>query len=1322
VSHSTRASGSSTFDDILERSNLTARQLLVYSGQQLYPGLLLYDAVYSVRWPGLDPQRFRAAWQALLDSCDVLRTIVEEQDGVPYQRVLPPYRFDVECVDLRNRLNQYESAIDEWTEQRCRRPLILANSVFDTALVRIADDKYIWFLNVHHIVVDAAAVDLLIHQLTELYAIPSPVPIDLPSFHEHVKEDRARRRSAEYETARSYWQRRLQSAPEPIPLYGITGSHTTRQKRVILRLDSRLSAAVVAAAGAIDTGRTNEDVVLTNLFAGMLAMYLFRVSGSERISIGVAFHNRRSELEKRTVGLFMEIVPVVLTVGPRDSLATLVRQAGDLTSEALRCRQYSVGNFTRGPAYAALLNYMRPLLPPLDEMKPQRVHPGHGAHTLSLSVAPPRGNEGFELWLDVNADLSIDIGAERMASHFSTLLDTATREPERPLGSLPLLTVDERRVMLAEWSHTLTEVPLPTGGCHEPFEAQAARTPDAVAAVCENESMTYAELNRRANRLARRLRALGAKRGVLIGIYLDRSLEMLVAFLGVLKSGATYVPLDPAYPQTRLRTMIDDAAPTILLTRESLAEALPVHAARVVCIDRDVRDGLCGDDIGYAVASDDLAYVMYTSGSTGTPKGVMVTHGGVVNYLAWRQSYFPLTVDDRSLQRASLSFDDSVWEILEPLNVGARVVLARPGSESNSAYLVKLIAEERITAACFVPSLLRMLIDEPAIGSCDSLRRLTTGGEMLSLALQERILSHLPAALYNGYGATEATIASTFWRCAHDPKSSTVPIGRAIANTEVYVLDSERQLVPVGVPGEIYIGGAGVARGYLNRPALTAERFIESPFSNEPGVRLYRTGDLGRWRADGVLEFLGRLDDQVKIRGVRVELGEIEAALADHPHVHSSAVVYSDTARGEKRLVAYVVPHDKEEPTTAELREFLRTRLPASMVPGAVIRVPALPVTPSGKLDRRALPPLSDVRDIGEGDYVAPQGELELRLVSMWEELLDIRPIGTRDDFFEIGGHSLLAVRLSAAIEKAFDRRTPPGLLFDAPTIEALARRISADVSCEARPSLVPLQTGDRASPLFLIHQLGGDVLGYRELARHLGVGQPVYGLQAVGLEDSETPLQTIEEMAVRYVGEVRTLQPRGPYAIGGHSSGGLIAFEMAQQLHAIGERVDLLAMFDTDATIRTRPTLLDRVRFHLDVLRKLAPRNRMPYLRSKLWPCFGRVLEMMRTASARSRGPQSSRAPAAPDTVNAAMERAIQAYRPQRYSGAITVFRASEREVMGNHNRSLGWGRLAAGGVRVIDVPGDHHTMLGENRYVRALADELRGRLALTQSRVRGV
>jgi amino acid adenylation domain-containing protein len=1278
--------GVSNFDDLLDRSNLTGRQFLIYAGQRVHPGAVLYNSVYSIKWRDLDVQRFKLAWQDLVDSCDVLRMVFEEVNGVPQQRVVMPFRTEVDCIDISGEKSS-ELALSKWIEKRLQSPMDLATRVFDTALVLTADQGYVWFLHIHHIVVDGTAVQLLLRRITDLYAGSTSASDKAPRFADYAASTCALRQSEQYRIDKRYWRALLNDASETPRFYGVDATRTTFEERVVLSLNTSTSAAISALARSHATPAMSEHAATANLFNAVFAAYLCRVGGSERISVGVTFHNRRTELDKRTIGLFMEILPLALNVRPEDSLIAVMRQVAAGAAGALKHRLYSVGDSARAPAFSGIFNYMGPSAKHVGPLDVRRIHAGRGSNAISLSIQP-RG-ETYDLWFDVNADIAAKSSAQCLAEHLRTLLSAAVHDPERPLSQLPLLApVEAQRLIAACRGPTL--MVRADKSCHAEFEARAKATPDAVALAVGGAQVSYADLNLSANRLAHRLRAVGAKRGKRVGICLERSAEMVIAMLAVLKTGAAYVPLDPTYPQVRLRKMLEDADTVVLVTTQRISAELAAYAARPLYIEQETAAARAADyNLEVPIGAADIAYVIYTSGSTGTPKGVLVTHGGVSNHLAWRRSYFQVDPSDHFLQSASLSFDDSVWEILEPLSAGACVVLARPRFEYDSAYLVKLMIEQRITVACFVPSLLQAIIKEPDIARCGSLRRLEIGGEALPVSLQHQMLERLPpTACHNGYGTTEATVVSLDWKCVAIPGQSTVPIGRPIANTQVYILDGQRQLVPTGVLGEIYIGGAGVAHGYLNLPELTAERFVEDTFGGAAGARLYRTGDLGRMRTDGVFEFAGRVDDQIKIRGLRVELGDIEAAILEHPGVRCAAVISQEASSGT-HLIAYVVPRNAGAVATADLRTFVRHRIPAAFIPNRFETIAALPFTPSGKLDRRSLPAVHVSEE--QNTYVAPQTELEIQLVRLWEEFLQARPIGIRDDFFALGGHSLSAVKIAVDLEKALGRSLSPGLLFEAPTIEMLSRCLSAPLPTEIRGALVPLAQGSPGVPLFLVHHASGDITAYRDLALHLGDKRPIYGLRAPALDSNGKPPDRVEVMASQYVREIRAIQPYGPYLIGGHSAGAHIAFEMARQLRFAGAHVALLAILEADARTRQgRQNLFDLVRLRIDLICSLPARQRGMYL--------GRALLMLadrlrRTASV-SRS-TNNRDVETKNAVWAAIERAVREYRPRAYPGAITLFRATDRTVTGTYSRTLGWKPLAQGGIRVIDVPGSHSTVL---------------------------
>ncbi|MHC5597292.1 MAG: non-ribosomal peptide synthetase [Nostoc sp.] len=868
------------------------------------------------------------------------------------------------------------------------------------------------------------------------------------------------------------------------------------------------------------------------------------------------------------------------------------------------------------------------------------------------------------------------------------------------------------------------------------FEMQVERSPQAIAVVFENTQLTYWQLNQQANQLAHHLRTLGVGPEVLVGICLERSLEMIVGLLGILKAGGAYVPLDPAYPSERLAFILEDTQTPVLLTQEKFVKNLPPHQAQVICLDSnwqgDIRNS--PENPVNETTADNLIYVIYTSGSTGQPKGVMIPHRGIYNELHWKQTTFGLTQADKVLLTISFSFDPSVCQIFWTLCFGGQLFMASPGGHQDPAYLVKVITEQQITVLALVPSILRVLLEEKGIENCQWLKHITCGGEPLTVELIERFFAqlNLDNVLHNCYGPTEASIDTTFWTCQRGTNYAFAPIGRPITNAEIHILDENLQPVPVGESGELHIGGIGLARGYLNRPELTIDKFIFNPFSSEIGARLYKTGDLVRYLSDGNIEFLGRIDHQVKIRGFRIELGEIEALLAQYPTIQQTVVTARVDNPQNQRLVAYIVPHPEQTPTTDELRHFLKQKLPEYMVPSAFVFLDTLPLTPNGKIDRRALPAPDSTRLDSENTYVAPRDQLEFQLTKIWEEILGVQPIGVRDNFFKLGGHSILAVKLFWQIEKTFNKNLPLAILFQSGTVEALAKIIcqekdmarnlvlvnTLDKSKSSWSSLVEIQPNGSKPPFFCIHGLGGEVLCFRELALHLGLDQPFYGLQPQGL-DGKHPCHTrLEDMAAYYIQEIQTLQPNGPYFLGGYSFGGVVAFEMARQLKEQGEQVGILVMLDSCRLgYSWRASFLKRVFLHLNNIvqqgltylwQKVRRWSywRKQYLENRYNRYLQEVLDL----------PLTDKHLKMIDVNTEIMSEYI--FSP--YFGEVILLRTEDEnrdEAIGTqYDPQFGWGDLVPGGLDIHYIPGSHFDLLKEPN-VQVLAETLRNCLTQAQS-----
>jgi amino acid adenylation domain-containing protein len=826
------------------------------------------------------------------------------------------------------------------------------------------------------------------------------------------------------------------------------------------------------------------------------------------------------------------------------------------------------------------------------------------------------------------------------------------------------------------------------------FETQAAQTPSRRAAACGDEAWSYAELDRAANRLAHHLLERGARRGDYIGICLDRSLEMLGAMLAVMKMGGVYVPLDPRFPVDRLEYMASDAALAAIITHERTENTFTMRT-RCIHLDRE-RDEIAAASSQHFPTEPkptDAAYVLYTSGSTGKPKGVQLHHRGLVNFLWSMRSEPGICESDVFLAVTTLSFDIAEMELLLPIITGARVHIATSEECRDPKMLSRVIDSSGATILQATPGQWRMLLESDWKGKAGF--KMLCGGEPMRPPLAEALIPK--GELWNMYGPTETTIWSSVCRIT---SATDITVGHVIANTWFYVLDENRNPVRRGEKGELYIGGDGVADGYLNRPDLTAERFLPDPFRQHPGARMYRTGDLAAIRADGATEIFGRTDSQVKVRGFRIELGEIETVLAQCPLVRENAVAVKTELSGEAALAAYFVAHPSNN-LNGEVRAFLEAKLPAYMIPTHLIELAEMPRLPNGKINRSALPDLTETarpeESGGEGT-----DELEAELLAIWRSILERQSIGRDSDFFEVGGSSILAARLFARIEKQLGKDLPLSTLLQAPTVAKLAAVIRDAGWTPPWGTLVPIRAGGSKPPLFLVHAIGGNIVGFRSFDSCFDSDQPVYGIQARGLDGKEEVALSVEEMAADYIRAIRSLQPHGPYRIGGFSAGGVVAFEMARQLRLAGEETALLALLDTQIGTpdvigaasnnfsrleRWRRTLLLNLRgmrrTDWRVFAGLKIRNwRMAF---HIW-AYGKGFGRLNTWEA--------------------FMLALRRYQPKPYDGSAVLFRA-EIELVEYPDPSFGWRPYIQGDLRIIDAKGDHDNFLSDE-FIRTLGTEL--------------
>lgn len=1051
---------------------LSQGQRSLWFVHQLAPDSAAYTVVYAGRISGvLDTAALERAAQALVDRHPMLRTTYTERDRQPCQLVHPSWPVRIAHHDI----GTDPAEVHSWIRRETDRPFDLyTGPVLRLTLLRRGPEEHILVLAVHHIAVDFWSIDIILDELRRLYAAEhgGPVPPLPAERYVDYAEDQARRLDGEDgQRLWSYWRQRLAGDLPTLQLPTDRPRPAVQTYRGALH---RFSIDAATTAALKDVGRAAGATPYMTLLAAYAAL-LARYSGADDLIIGSPFACRDRAGVTGLVGYLANPVALRVDVGDDPTFRALLAQVKDTVLGAIAHQDYpfpllverlrpprdagrtpvfqvsfaweQTRNFTDHPAEtveAAEAAETAETRAVPGQLPLETVHIGQGGApfdvTMQMGEHGPDDRRVLEAALQFNTDLFDAATIERMAGHFTTLLAGIAADPDTKVSALPLLTVDEQR-QLGQFNDTAAP-PDDAGHClHELVAATAARRPESLAARCGDHTLSYGELERRANGLAHRLHQLGVGPDVVVPVLLDRSVELVVALLAVLKAGGAFVPVDPAQPAQRIAAMLDDIAdaPACLTDRRHLGQLPPEFTGARLCLDAPAISALTAETAPVTgVGADNLAYVIYTSGSTGTPKGALNAHSGITNRLRWMQSAYPLTEADRVLHKTPLSFDPSMWEIFWPLITGAGLVIAKPEGHKDAAYLVRTIVDNAVTTIHFVPSMLRRFLAEPDATECVGLRRVFCSGEVLPADLRDDFFAALGAELYNLYGPTEAAIDVTHYHCRRGVDEQVIPIGRPIANTTIHLLDAHGQPVPVGVAGELFIGGVAVGRGYLDRPELTEAAFRPDPFSANPGARLYRTGDRARYRADGNIEYLGRIDNQVKVRGFRIEPGEVEAALTRHPGIADAAVVAARDGHGATLLVAHVVPAGAAAPGTGELRRFLLELLPAAMIP-AVFRVTdALPLTSSGKVDRRALAAADAAAPLTLAEYIAPRTRTEQVLAEIWRSVLDVDRVGVTDDFFSLGGASTQALEVAMqAGERGLALR--PESLFVYGTIAELA-------------------------------------------------------------------------------------------------------------------------------------------------------------------------------------------------------------------------------------------------------------------------------------------
>jgi amino acid adenylation domain-containing protein len=1039
---------------------LSFAQTRLWFLEQLEPGNVIYNIPTAMRLSGkLNIAALQQTFNEIVRRHEVLRTTFAIVEGQPVQMTTPNLTLTFPIVNLQEVPEiEREVEVQKLVNQQAQQPFSLERGpLLRITLLQLNQVEHVLLLVMHHIVSDGWSIEVLIKEVAALYEAftaqkPSPLQ-ELPiQYADFAYWQRQWLTGKVLKTQLDYWQQQLAGALPVLELptdYPRPVVQTFRGKSLSLSLSKKLSEKLKVLSQHLGV----------TLFMALLAAFqtlLYRYTGQSDICVGSPIANRNHSEIEQLIGFFVNTLLLRTNFEGNPSFSELLSQVREVTLgayahqelpfEQLVELQKPERSLSHHPLFQVMFVLQNAPIEPLElpELTITPLNSNTGTTKFDLSLAMAETEQGLVGSLEYNTDLFDAATITQMQAQFQNLLEGIVANPYQLLADLPLLTEPERQQLLVEWNHT--EVDYSNNLCiHQLFEAQVERTPDAVAVVFEDQQLTYRELNCRSNRLADHLRTLGVRPEVLVGICVERSLEMVVGILGTLKAGGAYVPIDPAYPQERIAFVLEDTQVPVLLTQAHLLEILLKHQTKVICLDTDWGDITLQSAEKPVIKAipENLAYVIYTSGSTGQPKGVMNTHQGLCNRLLWMQNTYKLTAADRVLQKTPFSFDVSVWEFFWSLLTGACLVFARPDGHKDTAYLARLIAEERITTLHFVPSMLQVFLEEAKLEESSCIRRVICSGEALPFELQARFFASLDTELHNLYGPTEAAIDVTFWQCKRKSNLRIVPIGRPIANTQIYILNQHLQPVPIGARGELYIGGINLARGYVNRPDLTALKFIPNPFSKKPGAFLYKTGDLARYLKDGNIEYLGRLDYQVKIRGFRIEIGEIEAALVQHPAVREAVVIALEDKPDNKRLIAYIVSYQKHALTTTELRHFLKNKLPEYMVPSVFMLLDSLPLTSNGKINRRALPSPEGIRPELTVEYVAPQSEVEQMIASIWQEVLEVEKVGVYDNFFDIGGNSLLVIQVHSKLCQLLNRELSVIDLFQHPTISTLANYCS---------------------------------------------------------------------------------------------------------------------------------------------------------------------------------------------------------------------------------------------------------------------------------------
>ncbi len=1300
---------------------------------QLYHGSSFYNIPIAFHIKGhLNITALRRSLNEILKRHEIWRTTFKVINGEPIQEIVPNLTWDLPVINLQHLSNKnWESEVKEIVAKEAAKPFNLAKELLVRAtLLQLNEQEHVLLVTMHHIITDGWSCGVFLRELSTLYAAfstnqPSPLPELAIQYADFAIWQRDRIQGEFLATKLKYWKQQLSGElpvlqlPTDRPRPSVTTFAGAKQ---YFTFSTTLTNALKQLS-------KQEDATLFMTLLAAFNILLNRYTDQEDILIGSPIANRnRTELEGM-LGLFVNTLVLRnnLSDNPRfREFLHRVRQVTldayahqDLPFEMLVEELQPERDLSRNPLYEVMfvLQNTPTNVQEVSGLTLRTLDFDSGTSQLDIFLSMFESEAGLTGCLEYNTDILDATTISQFVKNYQTLLENIALNPQQHICELSLLTASEQEQLLIKYNKTSAEYK--NLSLNQLFEQQVEFTPNSIALIHQSQQITYRQLNNKVNQLANYLQKQGVTKETLIAICLERSIDMIVGILAILKAGGAYIPLDPSYPVERLNFMLSDSQASILISNQEILEKLSLSLPKIICLDIQ-KDEIAQQSPQNPInisQLDNLAYIIYTSGSTGQPKGVLGTHRGTVNGLHWLWKTYPFNPEEVCCQKTAISFVDSVWEIFAPLLQGIPTVIISNATLLDPQLFIEALAHHKVTRIILVPSLLRLLLDNYHLTKkLSQLKLWITSGEALSINLAKTFRKAMPfAKLINLYGSSEVSANATYYDISLlQNQANTVPIGRPIDNTQTYVLNRNLQPTPLGVVGELYISGDGLARGYLHRPELTQERFIDNPFI--PETKLYKTGDLVRYLSDGNLQYLGRDDAQVKIRGFRVELGEITSVINQHSEVQDAVVIAVNDAEENQRLIAYIVTEKQD--ITAQLLAYLQQKLPSYMLPSAFVVLDALPLTPNAKVDKYSLPRDTIIQVNTTKTLITPRNFTELSLVKLWENLLNTSPIGVQDNFFNLGGHSFLAVRLMAQIQDRFGHNLSLSTLFENPTIEKLAVIVSQPFRESSNSPVVAINSSDSKLPFFCIHGAGGGINHYINLSRRLGENYPFYALEHN--PDTEEPeIISVEETASYYLQEIRKIQPKGPYLLGGHCYGGVLAFEMAQQLQKQGERVDLLVVIDAIiAETRIESTKDDDAKFLLRMAESIKTDSNIDFAVS---------FEELRDLSLSQQI----------DLINQkanfiftdteikdfiryyqlfkAHVQAMRNYVPLVYPESMTLLRAKEDIIhdfespeFHTDDPLLGWHKYSSQPIKVIEIPGDHFSIFVEP-HIQELAKTLR-------------